>query len=153
MIYASQRSTPSLAAVIELLKPITWFPPMWAFACGVVSSGVPVAGAAGRIFIGILIAGPLVCAASQAVNDWFDRDVDALNEPQRPIPSGRIPGQWGLAIAIGWSRRSVGVAAARGSGGLGETGRGLGLAGGIDDRARLTTPDCHIPAADRTSRP
>ena len=26
-------------AVLELLKPVTWFPPMWAFACGVVSSG------------------------------------------------------------------------------------------------------------------
>ena len=128
MIYASQRSTPSLAAVIELLKPITWFPPMWAFACGVVSSGVPVAGAAGRIFIGILIAGPLVCAASQAVNDWFDRDVDALNEPQRPIPSGRIPGQWGLAIAIGWSLLSLAVAAPLGSVVLGATALGLVLA-------------------------
>jgi chlorophyll synthase len=27
------------AAVLELLKPITWFPPIWAFGCGVVSSG------------------------------------------------------------------------------------------------------------------
>ena len=32
---------PSLATVLELLKPITWFPPMWAFGCGVVSSGLP----------------------------------------------------------------------------------------------------------------
>jgi chlorophyll synthase len=45
----------------------------------------------------------LVCASSQAVNDWFDRHVDAINEPNRPIPSGRIPGQWGLAVAIFWS--------------------------------------------------
>jgi chlorophyll synthase len=30
---------PSLSTIAELLKPITWFPPMWAFACGVVSSG------------------------------------------------------------------------------------------------------------------
>ena len=28
-------SRPQLSAVLELLKPITWFPPMWAFACGV----------------------------------------------------------------------------------------------------------------------
>jgi chlorophyll/bacteriochlorophyll a synthase len=33
---------PALPAVLELLKPITWFPPMWAFSCGVVSSGVAV---------------------------------------------------------------------------------------------------------------
>ncbi len=44
-----------------------------------------------------LLAGPLVCGTSQAVNDWFDRHVDAINEPDRPIPSGRVPGQWGLA--------------------------------------------------------
>ena len=31
---------PSPQAVLELLKPITWFPPMWALGCGVVSSGV-----------------------------------------------------------------------------------------------------------------
>ena len=50
-----------------------------------------------------LLAGPLVCATSQAVNDWFDRHVDAINEPHRPIPSGRMPGRWGLYIAIAWT--------------------------------------------------
>ena len=86
--------------ILELLKPITWFPPMWAFMCGAVSSG---AGLDGRwLFVlgGVLLAGPLVCGTSQAVNDWFDRHVDAINEPDRPIPSGRIPGRWGLYIAI-----------------------------------------------------
>ena len=34
---------PAPRDVLELLKPITWFPPMWAFMCGVVSSGVPIA--------------------------------------------------------------------------------------------------------------
>ncbi len=101
---------PSLGAVAELLKPITWFPPMWAFACGVVSAGVPLSGSQGLVVLGVLLAGPLVCGASQAVNDWFDRDVDAINEPGRPIPSGRIPGRWGLAIAIGWSALSLAVA-------------------------------------------
>jgi len=86
--------------VLELLKPITWFPPMWAFMCGAVSSG---AGLDGRLWFvagGVLLAGPLVCGTSQAVNDWFDRHVDAINEPHRPIPSGRIPGRWGLYIAV-----------------------------------------------------
>ena len=49
----------------------------------------------------------MVCAASQAANDWFDREVDAINEPNRPIPSGRIPGHWGLYIAIAWSAISL----------------------------------------------
>jgi chlorophyll synthase len=40
---------------------------------------------------------------SQAANDWCDRHVDAINEPHRPIPSGRIPGRWGLWIALAMS--------------------------------------------------
>ena len=31
---------PALSACLELLKPVTWFAPMWAFSCGVVSSGL-----------------------------------------------------------------------------------------------------------------
>ena len=105
---------PEPAAVLELLKPITWFPPMWAFGCGVVSSSRPLAGHWAVALVGILLAGPLVCATSQAVNDWFDRYVDAINEPNRPIPSGRIPGRWGLAIGCAWTLVSLAVAAALG---------------------------------------
>jgi chlorophyll synthase len=105
----------ALPAVVELLKPITWFPPMWAFGCGVVSSGVAVNGKWPVVLTGVALAGPLVCATSQAVNDWFDRHVDAINEPGRPIPSGRIPGRWGLYIAIAWTVLSLLVAAALGT--------------------------------------
>ena len=77
--------------VLELLKPITWFPPMWAFMCGAVSSGAGLEGRWWFVAGGVLLAGPLVCGTSQAVNDWFDRHVDAINEPPRPMPSGRIP--------------------------------------------------------------
>jgi chlorophyll synthase len=108
------RALPSPAAVLELFKPITWFAPMWAFGCGVVSSGLPVSERWFAIVLGVLLAGPLVCATSQAVNDWFDRHVDAINEPGRPIPSGRIPGRWGLWIAIFWTAVSLLVAAALG---------------------------------------
>ena len=103
-------SRPALSTVAELLKPITWFPPMWAFGCGVVASGAPVSERWGLVLVGVLLAGPLVCATSQAVNDWFDRHVDAINEPNRPIPSGRIPGRWGLYIAIAWTGVSLLVA-------------------------------------------
>jgi len=103
----AMETRPRLPAVLELLKPITWFPPMWAFGCGVVSSGVSPAGQWPLILAGIVLAGPLVCATSQAVNDWFDRHVDAVNEPGRPIPSGRIPGYWGLYIGILWTLLSL----------------------------------------------
>lgn len=107
-------ATPAPSAVVELLKPLTWFAPMWAFACGVVSSGVPAAGQWPVIAAGVLLAGPLVCATSQAANDWFDREVDAINEPSRPIPSGRVPGRWGLWLAAAWTALSLAVAAALG---------------------------------------
>jgi chlorophyll synthase len=94
---------PDPRAILTLLKPVTWFPPMWAFTCGAISAGVPLTERVPLLALGIAITGPLVCASSQAVNDWFDRHVDAINEPDRPIPSGRIPGQWGLAIALFWT--------------------------------------------------
>lgn len=98
---------PSAAAVLELFKPVTWFPPMWAFMCGACSSGVPLQTRWPLVLAGAIVAGPAICASSQAVNDWFDRHVDAINEPNRPIPSGRIPGRWGLGIAAVWSVLSL----------------------------------------------
>ena len=102
-VETAPRSLPTPGAVLELFKPITWFPPMWAFGCGVVSSGANLAERWPMALAGIILAGPLICATSQAVNDWYDRDVDAINEPNRPIPSGRSPGRWGLRIAMAWT--------------------------------------------------
>lgn len=119
---------PAWSATLELLKPVTWFPPMWAFACGIVSSGASPAGHWPLIITGILLAGPLICGTSQAVNDWFDRHVDAINEPRRPIPSGRMPGQWGLYISIVWTVISLLVAAALGPWVLAASTLGMALA-------------------------
>ncbi|MEI6738938.1 MAG: chlorophyll synthase ChlG [Gemmatimonadaceae bacterium] len=116
---------PDPLAVLTLLKPVTWFPPMWAFTCGAISAGVPLADRGAVLALGICITGPLVCASSQAVNDWFDRHVDAINEPNRPIPSGRIPGSWGLVVAILWTALSL--AAALPLGGFGVAAVSLAL--------------------------
>src|SRR5262245_32281835 len=119
---------PAPSAIAELLKPITWFPPMWAFGCGVVASGAPLEGRWPVVLLGVLLAGPAVCATSQAVNDWFDREVDAINEPQRPIPSGRLPGRWGLYIALTWTVLSLLLASQLGPIGFGAALFGLLLA-------------------------
>jgi chlorophyll synthase len=122
-------SRPDPAAVLELLKPITWFAPMWAFGCGLVSSGIPFSQASWPVLAcGVLLAGPLVCGTSQAANDWYDRHVDALNEPHRPIPSGRIPGRWGLYIALSWTVLSLLVSAVLGPEGVAAALIGLALA-------------------------
>ncbi|NWF80185.1 MAG: chlorophyll synthase ChlG [Chloroflexi bacterium] len=82
----------TLSRSIALMKPVTWFAPAWAFLCGAVASGAlswnpePL----GRLALGILMAGPILCGLSQVVNDYCDRDVDAINEPHRLIPSGQV---------------------------------------------------------------
>lgn len=115
------RRMPEPRAVLTLLKPITWFPPMWAYACGVVSVGVPLSGNWFLLVLGVILAGPIVCGMSQAANDWCDRHVDAINEPDRPIPSGRIPGRWGMWIAIIMSVFAAFVGLALGPWGFGAT--------------------------------
>ncbi|KAB0680342.1 chlorophyll synthase ChlG [Aureimonas leprariae] len=124
----SRPRVPGLGATIELLKPLTWFAPMWAFGCGVISSGTAIVERWPYVIGGILLAGPLVCGTSQAVNDWFDREVDVINEPHRVIPSGRMPGRWGLAIALASTVLSIAVAFLLGPWVLGAALGGLLLA-------------------------
>jgi chlorophyll synthase len=76
----------------------------------------------------MILSGPLVCAMSQAINDWHDRHVDAINEPERPIPSGRLPGKWGLYVAMIWSGLSLLWAAMFGTWVIAATALGLIMA-------------------------
>jgi len=115
------RAFPEPRAVLTLLKPITWFPPMWAYLCGAISTGAATSGHWLGLALGIILAGPIVCGMSQAANDWCDRHVDAINEPYRPIPSGRIPGKWGLWIAIFMSGAAAIIGLALGPWGFGAT--------------------------------
>ena len=103
------RTLPEPRAMLRLIKPVTWFPPVWAYLCGAVSAGVALAGHWPQVVLGMVLAGPIVCGMSQAANDWCDRHVDAVNEPDRPIPSGRIPGRWGLWIALAMTALSLAV--------------------------------------------
>ena len=116
-----KRKLPEPVAMLQLIKPITWFPPMWAYLCGVVSMGTPILEQIWFVLLGILLAGPIVCGMSQAANDWCDRHVDAINEPNRPIPSGRIPNRWGLWIALTMSCLSLIVGSQLGPWGFGAT--------------------------------
>ena len=115
------RRFPQPAALVQLVKPHTWFPPMWAYLCGAVSAGVSPEGRWGLVILGVVLAGPLVCAMSQVANDWCDRHVDAINEPGRPIPSGRVPGTWGLWIALAMTALSLFAGYQLGPGGFGAT--------------------------------
>lgn len=103
---------------------------MWAFACGAIASGAGLTDRWQAVALGVILAGPLLCGTSQAVNDWFDRHVDAINEPDRVIPSGRMPGQWGLIVALVMSALSMAVAALLGPLVFSAAAVGLALAWG-----------------------
>ncbi|MFQ6551100.1 chlorophyll synthase ChlG [Aestuariibius insulae] len=117
----SGRQWPEPSATLRLIKPITWFPPIWAYLCGVISSGAVLTGQWGLVLLGVLLAGPITCGMSQAANDWCDRHVDAINEPDRPIPSGRVPGRWGLWIALAMTGLALIVGMQLGPWGFGAT--------------------------------
>ena len=87
--------------------------------------GMPVADRWWALLLGIILAGPMVCGTSQAVNDWFDRHVDAINEPEPADPVGAAAGAAGLHIAIGWTLLSLLVASALGRWGFGAAVVGL----------------------------
>jgi len=46
------------------------------------------------------VTGFMLTAASMAINDYYDREIDAINEPNRPIPSGLIKPKEALAFAF-----------------------------------------------------
>jgi len=46
------------------------------------------------------ITGFMLTAASMAINDYYDREIDAVNEPNRPIPSGIIKPKEALVFAF-----------------------------------------------------
>jgi chlorophyll synthase len=74
------------------MKPVTWFPPTIAFICGTIASGTTKFEftIVSQIALGALMAGPILCGLSQVINEYCDREVDAINEPQRPIPAGLV---------------------------------------------------------------
>lgn len=47
-----------------------------------------------------IAAGALVAAAGNVVNDYFDADIDRINKPRRPIPSGRLSRRQSRDLAI-----------------------------------------------------
>ncbi len=78
---------------LQLMKPVTWIPLIWGVLCGAAASGRfqwtwPEVVAS---FACMVMSGPLLAGYTQTINDYYDREIDAINEPYRPIPSGAIP--------------------------------------------------------------
>ncbi len=99
MITTSEQHIPlgkRIRAHIELADPITWISPAMICICGALASGTADGfewwnGAHwGLILLGALMTGPLGTGFSQSINDYYDREIDAINDPTRPIPAGLV---------------------------------------------------------------
>ncbi|HIK17061.1 MAG TPA: chlorophyll synthase ChlG [Leptolyngbyaceae cyanobacterium M33_DOE_097] len=77
---------------LQLMKPITWIPLMWGVICGAASSGQYTWTLENFLISAacMFMAGPLLTGYTQTINEFYDREIDAVNEPYRPIPSGAI---------------------------------------------------------------
>ncbi|WP_017720164.1 chlorophyll synthase ChlG [Kamptonema formosum] len=77
---------------LQLMKPITWIPLIWGVVCGAASSGAYTWSLENLLKAAacMLMSGPLLAGYTQTLNDFYDREIDAINEPYRPIPSGAI---------------------------------------------------------------
>ena len=110
---------------LQLMKPVTWIPLIWGVICGAAASG-RFSWSGPQVLAALacmVMSGPLLAGYTQTLNDYYDREIDAINEPYRPIPSGAIPLQqvkaqiWvllisGLAVAWGldlWAGHSTPV--------------------------------------------
>ena len=71
----------------------------------------PGAGAAGVLSgrtAGLACSSVCLYWAGMAANDWADRELDAVERPERPIPSGRISPRAALGVAARADRRGTG---------------------------------------------
>lgn len=77
---------------IQLMKPITWIPLIWGVVCGAAASGNYHWTLENFLqsLTCMLMSGPMLAGYTQTINDFYDREIDAINEPYRPIPSGAI---------------------------------------------------------------
>ena len=105
------RRRPRAADFVELSRPFTLVAPALGFASGAVTA----AGAAPReAFSRELLVYPLIGltmaavlnAASNALNQIYDLEIDRINKPRRPLPSGR------LSIAEAWTFTAIAYAVA-----------------------------------------
>lgn len=99
------RTAFSLSAALELCRPFTMLAPM----VGAMAGAAAALGATDtalsaplllRIGMGALMAG-LLNAASNALNQVYDIEVDRINKPDRPLPSGRMSVPWAMGQAVG----------------------------------------------------
>lgn len=79
----------SIFGFFRLMRPINCVMMGFAVLVGAVLANSNFSSFQLNILFGVL-TGFTLTAAAMAFNDYYDRDIDAINEPTRPIPSGAV---------------------------------------------------------------
>ena len=88
---------------VRLMRPVNCIVMGFAVFVGVVLAGQNLSGIGWLdVFFGFL-TGFTLTAAAMAVNDYYDRKIDAINEPSRSIPSGLVSSSQALVLAASLS--------------------------------------------------
>jgi len=106
----------SFSGYVKLARPFTLLAPFFGFVCfALVATGSPVGGEVGltwgltlKIFFGALAAATLNMA-SNAVNQIFDREIDAVNKPARPLVTGAVTLRGAAAACIAFYLAAIGL--------------------------------------------
>ncbi|BCB79196.1 UbiA family prenyltransferase [Phytohabitans flavus] len=136
---------PSLRSLAELVRA-----PAALSVPGDVVAGGAAGGVLGPRTAGLAAASVCLYWSGMAANDWADRDLDAVERPERPIPSGRITPPEALGVAAGLT--AAGIALAALAGGRRALAVALPLAGAVwayDLRAKNTPAGPAVMAACR----
>ncbi|ROT28127.1 SCO3242 family prenyltransferase [Micromonospora sp. HM5-17] len=136
---------PSLRSLVELVRA-----PAALSVPGDVVAGAAAGGVLGPRTAGLAAASVCLYWSGMAANDWADRELDAVERPERPIPSGRITPPQALGVAAGLTAAGVGLAAL--AGGRRALAVALPLAGAVwayDLRAKHTAAGPAVMAACR----
>jgi len=89
-----------LSAYLRLMRPINCLMMGFAVIVGATLTSLNLSSLSWSNLIYGFITGFMLTAASMAINDYYDREIDAVNEPNRPIPSGLIKPKEALAFAF-----------------------------------------------------
>jgi len=89
-----------LGGYLRLMRPVNCLMMGFAVVVGAALASKTVSTALWPSLVYGFVTGFMLTAASMSINDYYDRDIDALNEPNRPIPSGLIKPREALVFAF-----------------------------------------------------
>lgn len=91
---------------IELLRPSNAIAAGVLTFIGTIIAGDPLTQPAAAAVIATILA----TGAGMGINDYFDRDIDAINRPDRPIPRGAVSPRWAFGLSSALFLVAVGLA-------------------------------------------